>query len=456
MEEEIGNQLLKERKNIKKSKMGTKALMVILSVIAFFSFAFVAYNIWFKKTDAQRGETQTVKVVRGDITPTLAVTGIVESQNKVTLNFEVSGKLTEVKVKVGDKVKVGQVLARIDDKNLKRQVAIARANLYSANAKLSQLKAGTSSEDIKVQEVSVNNALKELNKAKSDLDKLQHNSSATKEEIRAAQDKVDYAQGQYDLAVAQLEAKKAGSSSYDIDIQEALVIQAKENYEEALDNLAKATLVSPIAGTVLAVNASVGEQVSAGSQASVSSAATSASSSSNDFIVIADLENLQVKASVDQVDIPKVAKGQSVSISLDALPDKEFKGKVIFVDPNPLSSQDVITYNIIVSIEKPDPKIQLGMTANLKIDLGRRENVLVVPNLALRSVEGQKVVSKLIDGTPTDIPVEVGLSDDDNTEITSGLLEGDEIVISLFLSTGQQSSIEKRMGVPGMGLMFGR
>jgi multidrug efflux pump subunit AcrA (membrane-fusion protein) len=175
------------------------------------------------------------------------------------------------------------------------------------------------------------------------------------------------------------------------------------------------------------------------------------------FIMIADLTKLEVTAAVDQADIPKVNKGQEVAISLDAFPDDEFKGKVTTVDPNPVVTQNVVTYNISVSIDNPDAKTQLGMGATLKIDLGKKKNVLVVPNLAVRSEGGSKVVRKIIDGNPTDVRVEVGLSDDENTEITSGLEAGDEIQVGVFAAAsqatqgqGQRSGGSGGLHLPGM------
>jgi len=377
-----------------------KVLKITLPLLIIAGVGFGAYYLWFRQPATPAKETRTVKVVKGDIAPTLDITGTVVSENETGVNFKTSGELIDIKLKVGDTVEAGQELAKIDDTELQRQVTIAKANRSSAYAKYNQ----------------------------------------TKSDSR--------------------------SDSYDIQIQAAAVTQAKENYQEALDNLENATLKSPIAGTVLAINASVGEQVAgtgstgAGTQGTSGTAtnqtsSNSASSSSNDFMVIADLAKLQIEASVDQVDIPKIAKDQNVTITFDAMPNKEFKGKVANIDPTAINTQDVITYNIKTSIENPDPKIQLGMTADLKIDLGEHKDVLLVPNLAVRSQDGSKVVQKMIDGTPTDVPVEAGLSDDENTEITSGLSEGDEIVVNVFSGTGQtgqgQGSRGTGMPIPGMG-----
>lgn len=435
-------------------------IKVAAAVVVITGVALGVYSLMFKSSSGETDQVQTVKVVRGDIAPTLTLTGVVGSRSEAGANFKVSGEIKEIYVKVGDKVTKSQKLAKIDDTDIRRQVRIAKANLDSARAKLSQIKAGASSQEIEVQKVQVENALKELNKAKAKLSSLQKDASSTAQEIEAAQDKVDQAESQYKLAVAQLNAKKAGASNQEIKAQEAMVLQAEENYKEASENLKNATLYSPTSGVVIAINGNVGSnaQGNGGSQTSSSqtggTTSGSSSAASSDFVVIADMNSLEIEASVDQADIPKVKIGQKVSINVDALPDKEFKGEVSSIDPNPVISQDVVTYKILVSIEKIDSRIMLGMTVTIKIDLGKKENVLMVPNLTVRSLNGKKVVSKVINGTPTDVTVEVGVSDDNYTEIVSGLLEGDEIVLSTFSGVGQQTGTSGRTRFPGMG-MFG-
>ncbi|MBI4744539.1 MAG: efflux RND transporter periplasmic adaptor subunit [Actinobacteria bacterium] len=508
--------------------------------------AFSGYWFFFNQSSDQTDQTQKVKVTKGEIAPTLTITGTVASENEVDLNFKSGGELTDIYVKVGDSVSAGQELAQIDDVDLQKELKIAKASLNSAKAQFRQLKKSTPTE-IKTQEIEVNKALASfenakknlqsveasaaqdltsaqtaLDNAKRDMDlalsrreeaveeweslvkKYEHpvyhlpNYTASQQneidaakstadsaydkyisaetqyktaqqnlssaqfkaqsEIDSAKNQLSQAEDQYQSGLLQLEAKKTGPTTDDKTIQQASVTQAEENYNAAEKNLKQAVLVSPIDGVVISINGNVGEEVSGGGAASGSAAA--ASSSSTAFIVIADLTKLKVTAAVDQADIPKVSKGQIVVISLDAFPDQEFKGKVTSVDPNPVVEQNVVTYSISVSIDNPDPKVQLGMGATLKIDLGRKENVLVVPNLAVRSVSGQKVVRKVIDGSSTDVKVEVGLSDDDNTEIISGLEEGDEIEVGVFTGTSQETQGNSQrtgggFGIPGMGRMGG-
>jgi len=161
-----------------------------------------------------------------------------------------------------------------------------------------------------------------------------------------------------------------------------------------------------------------------------------------------------------------VRVGQDVSIEFDALPDKVFKGKVSSIDPYPVTSQNVVTYYIHISLSEKDSAIKLGMTANLKIDLGRKENVLVVPNMAIRTIEGKKFVTKVVNGLPVRVSVETGLSDERHTEILSGLSEGDEIEVipyAGFSSTpglqnqqGERSRSSSGFRPQGFGPMMGR
>lgn len=514
-----------------------KIVVIILVVVA---IVFGVYRIFFSQQSDQTNQAKTVRVTKGNIEPTLTVTGVVASENEVDLNFASSGELESIYVEAGDLVIAGQELAQIDDVDLQKELRITKASLKSAKAQLSQLKKSTPT-DIKLQEIAVSNALASLENARKnlqsvetstvqditsaqialdntknsmDLDlskreeavqewddlvkKYEHpvyhlpNYTASQQseidsakaaadsayekyisdeaqyktaqqslnaaklkaqsQIDSAKNQVSQAENQYETAVVQLDAKKAGPSADDKIIQQAAVTQAEENYNTAVRNLDNAILVSPIDGTVLSVSGNVGEKVSAGGQVS--------SSSTTAFIIIANKSKLKVTAAVDQADIPKVNKGQNVAVSLDAFSDQEFKGKVTNIDPNPVVTQNVVTYNISVSISKGDPKIQLGMGATLKIDLGKRTNVFLVPNLAVQSKGGNKVVSKVIDGSPTDVKVEVGLSDDNNTEITSGLENGDEIEVGVFSgnSQGTQSSSQGSggFGLPGMGGMGGR
>jgi len=214
------------------------------------------------------------------------------------------------------------------------------------------------------------------------------------------------------------------------------------------------TLTSTIDGTVIHIGAKVGEQLGTTTTQAKSTSATTSGSPAIDttgFITIADTANLQVKIGVDQADIAYVVVGQPVTTSLDAIPDKNFGGNIVSIDPIPTNNQNVITYTVYASVIGPDTRVRLGMSSNVKLDLGKKENVLIVPNLAVKTVDGQRSVTRIVNKKQVDIKVQVGISDDKNTEIKDGLSVGDKVIVGSISLTSSSNSTST-----GGGGMFGR
>jgi macrolide-specific efflux system membrane fusion protein len=236
------------------------------------------------------------------------------------------------------------------------------------------------------------------------------------------------------------ELRDQDASAAQIASQDAAVARARVDYNNAVDSRAAAVISSPINGTVIAVNARVGDQVSGGSGGGGSAQGASQGSgvTSGGLITIADLDNLQVESAIDQADISQVIVGQTVEVTLDALANKKFTGEVAFIDPIPSTNQNVVTYTARVSIDELDVGMRLGMSANLEITLESQKDVLFVSNVAIRTRGDRQFVSKLINGQPTEVPVKTGLIADDRTEIVSGLTEGDEIVVQSFTASDSE------------------
>jgi len=220
---------------------------------------------------------------------------------------------------------------------------------------------------------------------------------------------------------------------------EELEVSLNEKVEEDQDlarldptntMLGDETLESPIDGTVIQIGAKEGEIVSSsGGSSAAATASTAGTIETSGFMTIADLNELQIRIGIDQADIKKVSKGQKVKITLDALEDEEYSGKVVSIDPVPSNDQNVITYTAHASISKIKSSIRLGMSANVELEYGKKDNVLIVPNDAVRSRDGRKMIMVMSeDGRPQPVEVKVGNADEKNTEITSGLNEGDEII----------------------------
>ena len=234
---------------------------------------------------------------------------------------------------------------------------------------------------------------------------------------------------------------------------EELEVSLNEKVEEDQDlarldptntMLGDETLESPIDGTVIQIGAKEGEIVSSsGGSSAAATASTAGTIETSGFMTIADLNELQIRIGIDQADIKKVSKGQKVKITLDALEDEEYSGKVVSIDPVPSNDQNVITYTAHASISKIKSSIRLGMSANVELEYGKKDNVLIVPNDAVRSRDGRKMIMVMSDnGRPQPVEVKVGEADEKNTEITSGLNEGDEIISGRqnFGQGGQQGS----------------
>ncbi len=258
--------------------------------------------------------------------------------------------------------------------------------------------------------------------------------------VAVAQAKNAVAQAEYNLAKAQedLRSLLAGPDPDDLALAEARYKAAEAALAEAEADLEGATLRAPFAGTVLTVNVRPGDRVSSNQVA----------------IVLADLEELRVLAYVDETEISQVERGQEVEVTFDAFPGRRFRGEVLEVPLRGELVGNVVTYEVPVSLEGTGGvPLKPGMTANLRVIVGRREGVLLVPTMALeQGDEGYVVRVVELDGGEVLVPVEVGLSDGTYTEVLRGLNEGDQVVIQAQAAqTAQRGPM-----TGGFGAFFGR
>lgn len=285
----------------------------------------------------------------------------------------------------------------------KAAVASAQSQLDSAKVRLAQLKAAPASDDVVQAEAAVI-------EAQQTLDLKKHPFS----DADIAQQRQLVAQ-----AKAALDLKKAPYTRSDLDAAKAAVAQAKAQLDLAQYNLESATLRAPFDGIVSAVNINVGELAT--------------SSSANPVVVLVDPNNLRLDVSVDETDVANVEVGQDANVTFDALPGKVFTGKVVAIAPSASIQQGVATYLVSISLKQAEG-VKPGMTGNADIVYARHDNVLLVPTRAVR-VEGNRRVVSVLEGTKlTTKPVTVGVSDDQSTEILSGLKAGEQVVIPVTAS----------------------
>ncbi len=369
--------------------MGKRQLATVALVIIVAAGVFGIYRWRMNAAEPETAAVQTIKVEKGTVAPTLAVTGYLSSTDERQVNSNSAGEVVEVRVTVGDTVTAGEELLKLDTSGAQQNVNVTYAGLTSAQARLQEL-------------------------------------------------------------------KDQGASAAQIASQDAAVARARVDYNNAVDSRDAAVINSPINGTVIAVNARVGDQVSGGSGGGSGQSASQGSGvSSGGLITIADLDNLQVETAIDQADISQVVVGQTVEVTLDALSNKKFTGKVASIDPIPSTNQNVVTYTARISIDELDVGMRLGMSANLEITLESQEDVLFVSNVAIRTRGDRQFVSKLINGQPTEVAVKTGLIADDRTEIVSGLTEGDEIVVQSFTATDSEGAAGGSPFRGGFGGGFG-
>lgn len=228
------------------------------------------------------------------------------------------------------------------------------------------------------------------------------------------------AQAQRDIARFNLsaQAEKAQNNQPSVSELYATARQSEQADSQlataraAIDN---ARLYAPFDGTLLSMESSEGDNVGAGQPVAT----------------FADLGRFQVRAEVDEIDVANVAVGQSVQFSVDAFPGRNFEGQVVLLSPAPVQRQGSTIYPTIVSFSKPDNLyMRPGMAANVSITSLSRSNVVLVPNRALENIGLRKYVTRLRpDGTLEKTPVEVGLTNPDQSEIVGGLAEGDRLSI---------------------------
>jgi HlyD family secretion protein len=262
---------------------------------------------------------------------------------------------------------------------------------------------------------------------------------AASPEVVKAQNQVLQAEYNLQKAQATLAEIQAGPDPKAVEVAQAKVVSTQSTLETAQAALKAATLIAPFTGTVISVGAEVGDLVS----------------SNTVVVLLADLAALRVRAVVDETDIGPVKVGQEVDITFDAFPGHQFHGQVLEVPFLGTLAQNIVTYDVPISLEG-DKSIPLkpGMTANLKIVLARRENVLLMPAMAVQQGETGNVV--LVQDSPQGpavaTPVEVGFSDGVYVEVTRGLNEGDRVVVEYQPSQEQPSNSRGAGGaLPGGG-----
>ena len=366
----------------------------------------------------------TALVTRRDLSATVTATGTVKAMvgAEVKVGSRIPGRVEQLAVQVGDRVKAGQAIARLEQDDLQAAVGKARADLAASEAKLATVRNGARTQELQTAEAALRQAEANQLLALANLDRYQQ----LYRDGGIALQVVDTASRDHDVSTAQVRSAREQLSLVrekytveDLQYAEAQVLQARAALQIAEANLGYANITAPMGGVVASVSTQQGETVTSGS----------AAAQAPTFVTIIDLNRLQVDAYVDETDIGKVRVGQAATFSVDAFPDKEFGGKVTAIYPKALIQQNVVTYDVVIAINNREGFLRPDMTANTTITVAKRDKVLAVLNQAVRREEGDRVVFVQEGDRLVRRSVKTGWKDKAYTEVLSGLKEGERIVL---------------------------
>lgn len=279
----------------------------------------------------------TVPVGKGTIAAQVTANGTLSARGTVQVGAQVSGRVLEIHADFNDKVKKGQVIAKLDESVLDAQITSASASVALANANVAKA------------QVAVSDADRQFKRQKT-LQEQQLVAGATVESAEVA----------YDTARASLVAARAQAS------------QAQAQLAQAKLNRSYATIYSPVDGVVLSRAVDVGQTVAASLQAPVL------------FTIAEDLARMQINTAVSEADVGRLTDGMEATFSVDAFPGKTFKGVVRQVRNAPTTTQGVVTYDAVIDVDNTDKSLRPGMTANVTFVLAHVANAIKIPNAALR------------------------------------------------------------------------
>lgn len=350
-------------------------------------------------------------VSRGNVTRSITSTGTVNPVLTIIVGTYVSGVIKQLYCDFNTQVKRGQVCAKIDPRPYQTIVDQDRANLAMARAQLNKDQA---------------------NLAYSEL--IWRRNKGLLARGIVSQDSYDAALNAYTQARSQME------------LDRAVITQRSAELSAAEINLGYTDIVSPVDGIVVSRNVTMGQTVAASFQTPTL------------FLIATDLTRMQVDTNVSESDIGSVRLGQQAGFTVEAYPNHAFVGRVSQVRQAPQTVQNVVTYDVVLNVTNPALQLKPGMTATTRIVTAQRQNVLRVPDQALRYVpggiaaathrgstkgpalSGQGQVWMLRNGRPVRVPVQLGLDDDSFTEVATGALKpGDQVIVSELAGTGAGS-----------------
>ena len=471
---------------------GTRAWVIGLGLIAVLLVGLIARDTVFAQPAA--ATIRTTSADRGTVTSVVSGTGSLLPAGRMNVSFKQTGILTEVDVKVGDKVTTGQVLARIDASTQQAALAQAQASLATAQANLlatqspvtaaqsaqlqHQLSAAQQNYNDTVAAVNATNQADATTVA-SDQAKVNadcpNGAQCSQDQAQLANDKtkqnMDAISGQSRINSA---AQQITSARDNLAVQtqvrpnavassQAQVASAQAQVQAAQLAVNETTLTAPTSGVVISINGVPGEAAAGGTAQAPGSLAPQPSSSgtgsaSSGFMVIDDNSSFVAVMPFAETDAARLSANQTTSLTFDAIPGLTISGHVLTISPSATVVSNVVDYYVSFVLNRTDARLREGMTANASVTVAQADNAVRVPNAAVRTTGGTTMVTVLSKGQQIPTEVITGVVGDTYTEIKAGLNEGDTVVLPSLRTTtgtGNSSNLIRGGGFGGGGVIRG-
>lgn len=406
-------------------KKRTFWIILVLAVVSVAAF-FVVRS---RNAAAAESQYQTAAIERGNLTATIGATGTVRAKQSAVLVWQAAGTVESTHVQVGDVVKSDDVLASLLKTSLPQNVILAEADLATAQKELDELMISSTAEaeavialrDAQEAFTKAENWVKQVNNGKIHMERIiwrtvgtqrfpvlkQYRAYADEETKKKAQEDLDLAQAKLDDAQRTYDQLKNGNTA------EIIAAQARVEAAQATLNLAR--VLAPFDATVTESHPLPGDQVSAGATA----------------FRLDDLTSLYVDVDVSEVDINSIKVDQPVTLTFDAILGKEYHGEVVEVAQTGTVSDGVVNFKVTVELTDADSSVRPGMTAAVNIIVEEMQDVILVPNRAVRLVDNERVVYLLVDGQPLKKEIRLGSSSDTMSVVAVGdIKEGDLVILN--------------------------
>jgi macrolide-specific efflux system membrane fusion protein len=400
----------------------------VLIVIAVLAVGFVGYSIF--GGQKQNTSYQSATVEKGTLIVSVSESGQVSSANNTSVSTQMSGVVQNVYVRNGDIVKQGDKIADLElDQISQQKQQAALANYLQAKTTLA-------------------NAQSQLYTLQSKMFAANQTFINGKGTANPITDDPNYVQQNADWVAAEADYKN----------QQGVIVQAQTALSSASLSYqqSSSTVVAPISGTVIGLSVQSGSVIASSntSSTSTSSTSTSSSGSSGSSTKIASIKtagNPLISVNLSEVDVPNIKVGQKTTLTFDALPNKTFTGHVFSIDTSGSVSSGVTTYPTILQLDDANDSILPNMSVTANIITKTKDNILLVPSSAVHTTNETSTVQILQNGQPVSIDVTIGDASDSQTEIVSGLTEGQTVIVGSTTSTTSSSGSSPFSSTRGFG-----